>query len=77
MEDDLDVMMVAMVVEQLVLSKTKEDLDRVAMKVNDTKINEETLTMLRTLWKARKRHLERNKLDAANALGQGSKATTT
>ena len=77
MEDDLDVMMVAMVVEQLVLSKTKEDLDRVAMKVNDTKINEETLTMLRTLWKARKRHLERNKSDAANALGQGSEATTT
>jgi len=77
MEDDLDVMMIAMVVEQLVLSKNKEDLDRVAMKVNDTKINEETLTMLRTLWKARKRHLERNKSDAANALGQGSEATTT
>ena len=72
--EEIDFTFVALVVDHLVYAKNREDLDRISLHVNNAEdLNKETLEMLRTLWKARKRHLERIKADAAaNALGQSS-----
>ena len=68
---EIDFTFVALVVDRLVYAKNREDLDRISQHVNNAEdLNKETLDMLRTLWKARKRHLQRIKADAAaNALG--------
>lgn len=73
-DEGLDFTFVALVVDHLVYAKNKEDLDRISLHVNNAEdLNKETLDMLRDLWTARKRHLERIKSDeSANALGQGS-----
>ena len=72
--EGIDFTFVALVVDHLVYAKNREDLDRISLHVNNAEdLNKETLDMLRTLWKARKRHFERDKADAAaNALGQSS-----
>jgi len=74
MPEGIDFTFIAMVVDHLVYAKNKEDLDRITLHItNADDLNKETLDMLRTLWKARKRHLERIKADAAaNALGESS-----
>ena len=71
---EIDFTFIALVVDHLVYAKNKEDLDRISLHVNNSdNLNKETLDMLRTLWKARKRHLERIKADAAaNTLGESS-----
>ena len=68
---EIDFTFVALVVDHLVYAMNREDLDRISQHVNNAEdLNKETLDMLRTLWKARKRHLQRIKADAAaNALG--------
>jgi|TARA_R110000850_G_scaffold99703_2_gene206543 hypothetical protein len=73
-DEGLDFMFVALVVDHLVYAKDQMDLDRITLHVNNAEdLNKETLDMLRDLWMARKRHLERIKTDeSANALGQGS-----
>ena len=72
--EGIDFTFVALVVDHLLYAKNREDLDRISLHVNNAEdLNKETLDMLRTLWKARKRHLERIKADeAANALGESS-----
>ena len=74
MLEGIDFTFVALVVDHLVYAKNKEDLDRISLHVNNAEdLNKETLAMLRDLWKARKRHFERIKADAAaNALGESS-----
>ena len=72
--EGIDFFVIAMVVDHLVYAKNKEDLDRISLHVNNAEnLNKKTLDMLRDLWKARKRHFERIKADAAaNALGESS-----
>ena len=78
MSEEIDFTFVAMAVDHLVYAKDTHDLERISQHVNNAEdLNKETLDMLRTLWKARKRHMERNKSDAANALGQDGKDTDT
>ena len=72
--EGIDFTFVAMTVDHLIYAKNREDLDRISLHVNNAEdLNKETLEMLRTLWKARKRHLERIKADAAaNTLGESN-----